>query len=101
MQPGNGSKVLDSSETPQLTYAEAEAALLALGPRLKWDADGYSNGLNEHGDFYYTEWRETKDAFVSRHIGLISKGNRNARLYKTLAEARLACERHYATGKWD
>lgn len=92
-----------------LTDAEAEAVLRALGPQLEWEhpmgrAEEWHRADPPNGAVYTAEsiiapdgehymttfWQDGKSEFGAE-----------VRMFKTIDAAKAACERHYATGKWE
>ena len=85
---------------------EAEAAMLALGRHLNWVCRGRA---------VTGKTREEREYHVDREMGqfaavLITPGEEgricpdiesDGGYYKSPQEAQAACERHYATGKWE
>lgn len=81
--------------------ATAEAALIALSDPLRWEtypSIGAWLGWCKDGDYYdildVTYGRPEQNFRVS-----LNESPPN-RFYATLAKAKVACELHHATGKW-
>ena len=89
-----------------MTDAEAEATLLALGPRLTWRfvamEDSYVDSwyaVIPTGGYYETYRYPWKEMITCRAIDRDDKDN-EYHLACTIEAAKLACERHFAIGEW-
>ncbi len=84
--------------------AEAEAVLLALGPRLEWEWNfhGYSDclGTSTHKGIYMISTDGQHNPIRCRFKGNPDEG---AIFYTAVTNelAKAACERHLAMGKWE
>lgn len=96
---------MDDGKAVDYTASDAEAALLALGPRLAWKE--YSHGLSlaqVQDSGYYGVHRpvaisgDDKEWLAEFH----NRGESYTRCtFSSNGAAKAACERHYATGKWE
>ncbi len=87
--------------------AEAEAVLLALGPQLTWREPKPGSWWGESDGVRY----EVFTGDTGRTIALCDTGATGIVYYRhketgrivtgTPSSLRAACERHYATGKWE
>jgi hypothetical protein len=93
--------------TPHEAQHEAEAALLALKPQLEWEEFGGPQWetpyLNDAGDFYSIVAHPTSENDTNYQATFLPVcfPVETPHRYDSLAEAKAACERHYATGKWE
>jgi hypothetical protein len=91
--------------TPSPTDREAEAALLALGSQLEWTTDLAGRCIGKCGDgrganSYTIEPPAPRSPFYQASMTWDSWGFA-PNPFNTIIAAKAACERHYATGKWD
>ena len=89
--------------------AEAEAVLLALGPQLEWKTGTpekarpywYAVPDRFHGYVIHSTRRWLPPFGVVYQAKVLPVGKvLNPYRLRTLADAKAACERHHATGKW-
>lgn len=88
--------------------AEAEAVVMALGPQLEWTKwysmskpDTYHHvgkTTPRDVDYYiYNPEEGIPDYYAQANSGRVYEKYK----YPTLEAAKIACERHHATGKWE
>lgn len=102
------------STSRDLTSVDAGAALLALGASLQWDAlherGDYSEGSRIYArtetwcysivvELRYLVWVYIIDAFNRQDV--IKARIINTKMYERQANAKVSCEFHYTTGKWE
>ena len=95
---------MDDTEAVHGSTYDAEAVLLALGSRLEWsDFILSSQRIGWWGQHDGTTYviKIKKGKFFCTRLTSASRTENNLPVFKTVPAAKAACERHYATGKWE
>lgn len=81
---------------------QAEAVLVALGPSLTWVAvDEHGNSTGRKDAALYIVHPDAEVAWLFRAARWSFPAEMCPTLSQTEADAKAACERHYATGRWE